>query len=398
MRHVIIGNGVAGTTAAMQIRKSDPGASIRIITDEPFSFYSRIRLPEFLAGETDETGLIIRKPEWYETNRIALSLSTSVTAVDPDARIITTSAGEKVPYDRLLLSTGATCFVPPLPGAALKGVFTLRTLTDAISIRNVTKGGKMTVVLIGGGVLGLEAGYGLMRAGCGITVIELLPRLLPKQMDPEGALLLQRRLESMGFVFHIGTAPTAISGGARVEAVVLADNRRIDCGAVIISAGIRMNLTLPKKLGMTIDRGLVVNDRMETGLADVYAAGDLIQHNAHCYGIWPAAQEQGEIAGINMAGGSAEYHGTTMSNSLTVAGIDIFSGGDIDAEGKKESIVVADRNKFIYKKLVFDQQVITGAILLGDIKDRRKIMKAIGEKTDISGIKPALTRWDLSAL
>jgi nitrite reductase (NADH) large subunit len=398
VRHLIIGNGVAGTTAAAQIRKSDAGAFIRIITEEPFPFYSRIRLPEVLAGETDEKGLFIRKPDWYETNRIELSLSTCATAVDPDAKTVTTASGEKISYDRLLLSTGATCFVPPIPGAGIEGVFTLRTLGDAVSIRDFAARLRKHVALIGGGVLGLEAAYGLMRAGCSITVIEVLPRLLPRQMDPEGATLLQRRLESMGFVFHIGTAPAAIAGSGHVETVMLADNRRIDCGAVIISAGIRMNLSLPKELGMTTDRGLLVNDRMETGIRDIYAAGDLIQHNGQCYGIWPAAEKQGEIAGINMAGGSAEYRGTTMSNSLTVAGIDIFSAGDIDAEGKKESAVAADKEKFTYKKLVFNQNVISGAILLGDTRDRRKITKAISEKTDISGIRPALIRGDLSAL
>ncbi len=398
MRHIIIGNGVAGTTAAEQIRRSDPDAFIRIITAEPFPFYSRIRLPAFLAGETDEKGLIIRSPEWYETNRIELSLSTPVTAVDPAARVITTSSNEKIPYDRLLVSTGAHCFVPPLPGADMEGVFSLRTLEDAISIRNYIAKSKKQVAVIGGGVLGIEAGFGLMRAGCHITVIEVLSRLLPKQMDPEGAALLQLHLASMGFVFHIGIAPAAIIGAERAEAVVLADNRRIECGAVIISAGIRMNLSLPKELGMTIDQGLVVNDRMETGVEDIYAAGDLIQHDGHCYGIWPAAEQQGEIAGINMAGGSAEYRGTTMSNTLTVAGVDIFSAGDIDAEGKRESVVVSDREKFIYRKLVMDQNVISGAILLGDIKDRRKIMKAIDEKTDISSIKSRLGRWDLSTL
>jgi nitrite reductase (NADH) large subunit len=382
----------------LHIRKTDPGAFIRIITDEPYPFYSRIRLPEFLAGETDGNGLVIRKPDWYETNRIELSLSTSVTAVDPHANVVITSAGEKISYDRLLLSTGATCFVPPIPGAGMQGVFTLRTLDDAISIRKHTATSNKQVALIGGGVLGIEAGYGLIRAGCRITVIELLPRLIPKQLDSAGAAMLQSRLESMGFVFHIGTAPAALMGNERVEAVRLADSRRIDCGAVIISAGIRMNLSLAKELVMAIDRGLVVNDRMETGIPGIYAAGDLIQHNGQCYGIWPAAEKQGQIAGINMAGGNADYHGTTMSNTLSVAGVDIFSAGDIDAEGKKESIVVTERERFIYKKLVFDQQVISGAILLGDIKDRRKIMKAIGEKTDISGIKTALSRWDLSAL
>ena len=397
-RHLIIGNGVAGTTAAAQIRKSDPHAAIRIITEEPFPFYSRIRLPEVLAGETDEKGLIIRKPDWYETNRIELTLSTRVTAVDAASKKVSTAAGEDIVYDRLLLSTGASCFVPPLPGAGLPGVFTLRTLSDAIAIRDFAAGSRRKIALIGGGVLGLEAGYGLMRAGSSITVIEVLPRLLPRQMDPEGAALLQRCLESMGFVFYIGTAPAEITGSGSVEAVILADNRRIDCGAVIVSAGIRMNLSLPKELGMTIDRGLVVNDKMETGVPGIYAAGDLVQHNGQCYGIWPAAEKQGETAGINMAGGSAEYHGTTMSNSLTVAGIDIFSAGDIDADAKKESVVSADPEKFVYRKLVFDKGVISGAILLGDVRDRRKIMKAISEKTDVRSMKAALSRWDLSLL
>ena len=398
MKHLIIGNGVAGTTAASNIRKTDPAADIQIITEEVYPFYSRIRLPELLSGKTDESGLVIRKPEWYENNRIQLSLGMKATAVDPARKEVTASNGAVFSYDRLLLATGACCFVPPIPGTDKKGVFTLRGLDDARAIKSYAENEGRNVLLIGGGVLGLEAGHGLLKAGCAVTVVEVFPRLLPKQMDGEGSLILQKRMESLGFTFHLDSRIREITGRDKAEGLLLEDGTLISCGMIIISAGIRFNLDLPAKLGMTIDRGLVVNDRMETGLPAIYAAGDLIQHNGLCYGIWPAAEKQGEVAGTNMAGGNAEYHGTIMSNSLTVAGTDIFSAGNIDVEGKKEAIISRDHDALVYRKLVADNNVIVGAILLGDARDRRRIMKAMESKTDIGSIRKQLQTWDLSPL
>lgn len=398
MNYLIIGNGVAGTTAAFEIRKTDPSASIHIVTEEPYPLYSRIRLPEFLAGSVDEQGLIIRKPSWYEENRIVLSLNTKVAAIDPTAREVRTLAGEPLSYDRLLVATGANCFVPPVTGSDKTGVFTLRGLEDAQQIREYAKKSKGNVLLIGGGVLGLEAGYGLMRSGCRITVVEFFPRLLPRQLDEQGAKILQQKMESMGFTFHLDAKSKEISGRDAAEVLILADATRINCGMIIISAGIRHNLELLENLGATIDKGIVVNDRMETGITDIYAAGDLVQHRGICYGIWPAAEKQGQTAGINMAGGTAEYHGTVISNTLKVAGIDVFSAGDIDADRKKESIFTADKENFVYKKVVFEDNRIVGAILLGDIKDRRKIMKAIENRIDISPIKQEIGAWDFSSI
>ena len=167
---------------------------------------------------------------------------------------------------------------------------------------------------------------------------------------------------------------------------------------IIISAGIRHNLALLENHGATIDKGIVVNDRMETGIPDIYAAGDVILHRGTSYGIWAAAEQQGRAAGSNMAGGNAQYNGTLMANTLKVAGIEIFSAGDIDAEENKESIFTADKEHFVYKKLVLDQNRITGAILLGDMKDRLRVMKAIENKIDISPIKKELEAWDFSSL
>lgn len=398
MNHLIIGNGVAGTTAAFEIRKADPSASIHIITEESYPFYSRIRLPEFLAGGVDEQGLLIRKPFWYEENRIDLSLKTEVTTIDTERKEIRTSEDEALPYDRLLVATGAKCFVPPIAGADKKGVFTLRGLEDAQHIREYARNSEGNVLLIGGGVLGLEAGHGLMKAGCRITVVEFFPRLLPKQLDERGAKILQQKMESMGFAFHLGAKSKEISGRERVEALVLEDTSHINCDLIIISAGIRHNLELFKELGATVDKGVVVNDRMETGIPDIYAAGDLVQHRGISYGIWSAAEQQGQTAGINMAGGKAEYNGTVISNTLKVAGIDVFSAGDTDADEKRESITTADKESYIYKKLVFDNNRIVGAILLGDIKDRRKIMKAIESRIDIGPIKQEIRAWDFSSV
>lgn len=398
MRYVIIGNGVAGTTAAAEIRKRDGQGSITIITEEPHPFYSRIRLWEFLCNDVDEQGLVIRKEAWYRENRIDLLLGTRVTAVDPATKKITTEPGTQLDYDLLLLATGGRSFIPPIPGAEKKGVFTLKTIEDARAIREFEKNSGHRVLLIGGGVLGLEAGNALRKTGCSITVVEIFPRLLPRQMDPAGAGVLQAQMEEMGFQFYLGVKSKEIVGKDAVEGLILEDGRRIDADLIIISAGIRPNLDLPRKIGIETDKGVLVNDRMETSLPGIYAAGDAAQHKGSCYGIWPAAQEQGGIAGINMTGGNVRYEGTTMSNLLKVVGIDLFAAGDIDAEGKKESFVFQDREKYVYKKLVIENNVIIGTILLGDIRDRKKIVTAMENRKNVGNIRKELEKWNLERL
>lgn len=392
MKYLIIGNGVAGTTAAGAIRKNDPEGEITVITDEAYPFYSRIRLMEFLSGDVDEQGLLIRKPQWYEDTRMTLVLNETVTGVDPAKKELQTSSSSVYHYDRLLLATGGVSFIPPIPGADRKGVFSLRTMDDARAIREYARSSGDEVILVGGGVLGLEAGNGLRKTGKRITVVEFFPRLLPRQMDPEGAAILQAQMEQMGFRFFLGARSKEIVGKETAEGLVLEDGTRIDGRLIIISAGVRPNIELAKKIGIACEKGVLVNDRMETGVADVYAAGDLVQHRDICYGIWPAAERQGEVAGTVMAGGDAVYSGTTPSNTLKVAGIDLVAAGDIDAEGEKESIVVKDRERFLYRKLVLQDNCIEGAILYGDISARRKILTAIEKKTDISHIRTDLEK------
>ncbi|MBI4838889.1 MAG: NAD(P)/FAD-dependent oxidoreductase [Nitrospirae bacterium] len=397
MNYIIIGSGVAGITAAANIRKIDRNGSITVITDEAYPFYSRIRLIDFLAGGAGEKTLMLKKDEWYIKNRIKLILNSQAADIDNQKKEVLTASGGRLKYDRLLIATGGSSFLPPVPGSDNKGVFTLRTLKDAVSIKDYAKNAKHTL-LIGGGVLGLEAGNALRKTGNSITVVESSSRLLPRQLDSEGAEIFRAQMEKMGFTFYLGAKSKEILGENKAEVLMLEDGRRIECGMIIISAGIRPNAALAQKLGLKIEKGLIVNDRLQTESSDIYAAGDLIQHRGVFYGIWPAAEKQGETAGINMAGGDAVYTGTVMSNTLKIAGIDLVSAGDIDADCQGESVTAKDSKNFIYKKLVLKDNRIIGAILYGDVRDRAKILKAITDKADISGIRTALMQWDLAAL
>ncbi|VAX34283.1 Nitrite reductase [NAD(P)H] large subunit [hydrothermal vent metagenome] len=398
MKYVIAGNGVAGTTAAAFIRKIDNDGMITVIGDEAYPFYSRIRLIDFLSGDVDEKSIILKKDTWYEENKINLILNRAVTDIDVAKKELTLSPDKKLKYDKLLMATGGIPFVPAITGADKKGVFTLRTLKDAIAIREYAGMGNKRLLIIGGGVLGLEAGNALRKSGISVAVVEFFPRLLPRQMDPDGADILRTQMEKMGFTFYLGTKTKEIFGADKVEGVLLEDGRRVDCDMIIISAGIRPNAALAQKAGLKIEKGLIVNDRMETELPDIYAAGDLVQHSGVFYGIWPAAEKQGEVAGINMAEGNSVYEGTTISNFLKIAGVGLVAAGNIDAEGKHESIVIKDPGKFIYKKLVIKENTIIGAILYGDIKDMSSILKAIKNRTNISAIRNELENWKLEGL
>lgn len=404
MRYVIIGNGVAGTTAAANIRKVDKEGEISILTDEQYPFYSRIRLMDYLAGEVDENGLIIHSQSWYDSNGISLFLKTPVQEVDRNNKEVVTAAGryesqprQRLKYEKLLIATGGVSFVPLIPGSDKKGVFTLRTLKDAIEISNYAKSAEK-VLLIGGGVLGLEAGNSLRKTGHPVAVVEFSSRLLPRQMDYEGAEMLKTQMEEMGFTFYLGAKSKEILGSDKAEGLLLEDGRKIDCDLIIISAGVRPNAGLVERLGIKLGKGLPVNDRLETEISDIYAAGDIIEHRGMFYGIWPASEKQGEIAGINMAGGNARYNGTVSSNVLKIANIDLVAAGDIDAEGKCECIIQKDRDRHVYRKLVIKEDVIAGCILYGSTADRRKVLKAIDEKRNISAIKKELERWNLDVL
>ena len=385
--YIIVGNGAAGTTAAEHIRKIDPKGNIIVFTDEDLPFYWRIRLNEYLAGDMNKESLIVKQPKWYDQQQIKLKLSTRIVGGDTQRRNVITDTEERFQYDALLIAAGSHSFIPPIKGSDKRGVFTLRNIRDVHQVLQWADGSS-EVVLIGGGLLGLEAGNALRKRGKKVSVVEFFPRLLPRQLDSEGARRLQGIMEEMGFSFRLGAKTEAITGDDSVTGVQLEDGEALSSEMVIISAGVRSNLELARPLGLDSDKGIQVDKHMKTNQSEIYAAGDAAEFQGITYGIWPAAMEQGRVAGTNMAGKESEYQGTTMSNVLKVVGIDLASAGDIDNENKMRSHSV--QREGVYKKIVIKDKYITGCIMLGETKSFHKVTQAMSGKKDISQMRDLL--------
>ena len=385
-RYFIIGNGVAGARAAVKIREADQKGEIRIFTEEAYPFYYRVRFPEYVAGEVTIQNLTIHTKEWYQSKGILIHLEEGITEVNAPKKEVTSQKGKTYAYDFLLMATGGNAFVPPIKGTEKKGVFTLRTMKDAIGMKEFS-GGVKQAILVGGGLVGLETGGALLRRGIKVAVIEHNPRILPRQMDPDGAKILQGKMESMGFSFFLSSQSEEMIGKETVEGLRLKDGRTVEGQMVIISAGVKPNIKLAQTMGLETKNGILVNDRLETKIEGIFAAGDVAEHRGRVYGIWPAAQRQGETAGVNMSGGNVLYEGTVVSNTLKVVGIDLTASGDIDAEGKLESAVKSDREKSIYRKVTFKEDKIVGCILLGNIKGNSEILNAIEKQVNVKALK-----------
>jgi nitrite reductase (NADH) large subunit len=392
-RYVIVGCGAAGNAAAETIRKIDPEAEIRMFTKERHPYYYRPALPEYLAGEKTVKGFTLHDSAWYEKNRIELYLGTEVRAIDAGNRLVTAGDGRTFPYDRLLIATGGNASRPRVKGADEAGVFTLRTLENADAILKLAETAK-TAALIGGGLLGLEAANGLRKRGLKVTVVERNPRMLPRQMDPEGARLLQQKLQEMGFAFLLSERTREIKPSEGKLAVLFESGNVLETDMVLFSAGVEPELTLATQAGLDVGRAVKVDDRLQTSLEDIFAAGDAVEHRDRYYGSWTAAMAQGRVAGANMAGRGTLYGGTLQANRLKVAGIDLISIGDIDAEGEDECIVKENEGQCIYRKFVIENNAIAGAILLGDLRGEKEIQAAIEGHKDISSIRKDLEEED----
>jgi nitrite reductase (NADH) large subunit len=420
-RYVIVGNGVAGVTAAQSITRADPAAEVHIFGEEPYPYYQRPRLWEFLAGEIEQETLYFRPPEWYAAKGIQIHLGARVIALNPTEHRLTLADGGSIQYDRLLLATGARSFVPPFAGADKNGVFTLRTLDDAQAMRAYAcgepsgyvqdrrrrnAGNPCSVVVIGGGLLGLETARALLALGLrcehlsgrlDVSVIEVAPHLLPRQLDAEGAQVLQTRLEAMGLSFLADATTEAILGDEAVRSVRLKDGRVVDGGLVLISTGIRSRVELAREAGLEVNRGLIVDEQLRTSAADVYAAGDVTEFEGVVYGIIPAATEQAQVAAANMvADDSATYSGTLPATTLKIVGIDLTCLGDATATGN-EFVVLrqVDPAAGVYRRLTLRDGKIVGAILLGVTQDVQPLKQLIATERDVSAYSDRLLDEDL---
>ncbi|HHT9159894.1 MAG TPA: NAD(P)/FAD-dependent oxidoreductase [Candidatus Brocadiaceae bacterium] len=395
MDYIIIGNGVAGTEAAKAIRQRDPSAEIKIFTQDHYPFYSRPRLPELLAREVGVEEIFVHNCEWYHKNKIQLYLNCTVKNIDTKNQKITLVDKSNFTYNKLLLALGSSGVLPPIEGInTIEGIFTLRSVEDVLTITKRAALSK-TVTLIGGGLLGLEAGNGLGKLGLSVTVVEFFDRLLPRQLDGEGSVILQKQMEDIGLKFFLGAQSKSIKNSGNTKILELKDGRVIESNFILVSAGIKPNIILAQETGISVNKGILANDRMETNITHIYAAGDVAEHKGRIYGIWPAAQRQGVIAGSNMAGGNEMYMGTVPSTSLKVAGIHLTSMGDILTEDKTvEQVKVKNSSKNTYKKLFIKDGKLVGAIFLGDTKNAYEMGQLMEKKVDVSKYKEKILETD----
>jgi len=376
MKHLIIGNGVAGCEAALAIRENDSDGDITIISESENLFYYRPKLIDYLAGEVTLDKFTIHNWEFYEKRNIENVLGTKVAKIIPDENTVISENGKKYGYDKLLIATGADCLIPPIEGINNTGVFDFRGVRDADSINKYCED-VTDVVVIGGGLLGLETAYSLKKLGKKVTVMEVFDRLLPKQLDNEGAGLLKRLLEEKGLMFVVPANVLAIEGKNDVEKVVLKSGQQISAGAVVVCTGIRGRVELAKEASVEVGKGIVVNDHMQTSTENIYCAGDPAEHNGRLYGLWPPAKEQGKIAGLNMAGVPTPYRGTVSSSALRITGIEVYSAGNFDS-GNAE--VLISKNQNVYRKFVLRDNQPVGAIVVGDSEAVKAAASVFEEK------------------
>jgi nitrite reductase (NADH) large subunit len=395
MRVVIVGSGVAGVTAARTIRESDPEAKISVYTDENCLYYPRPRLYDVLSGEAKPREIYAFPEQWYEKNGIKVDLNKKVAGIETARKELLLEDNSRVNYDKLLLANGAHSFVPSIKGVDKTGVFTLRSMKDALTIKEYAEKTRK-VIIIGGGLLGLEFAASLRKLGQQVEVVEIFPRLLPKQLDQDGATVLKDQIETIDINIDLGVKTVEILGKETVSGISLDNGKELSGNLVLISAGVRSNTDLAVKAGIKVDKGVVVDEYLQTSVNDVYAAGDVAEFDGLVFGIIPAALEQAKIAALNMLETENHvYDGTVPSNTLKIVGIDLTSMGLVNPEGPNyEEVKKIDNEKCVYKKIVLEQGKIVGAVILGDRKGVTSIKKLMDQEIDVTKYKHSLLEDD----
>ncbi|KON31917.1 hypothetical protein AC477_03640 [miscellaneous Crenarchaeota group-1 archaeon SG8-32-1] len=388
MNIIIVGNGVAGITAARIIKEKDPKSNVSVYTEENYHYYPRPRLYDILSGKAEPHDIYTFSDEWYTKKGIKVHLKKRALRIETEKKELLLEDNSKIHFDKLLLANGASSFIPPIKGSEKKGTFTLRSIKDALIIKEYTRKTKKSIV-IGGGLLGLEFASSLRKLGQQVTVVEIFSRLLPRQLDQDGSKLLNDRISSQGINIFLGAKTAEIIGGHNVSGVLLDSGQEISGDLVLISAGVRPNIELASKSGIKVNRGVLVDQHLQTSADDVYAAGDVAEFEGKLYGIIPAAFDQANIAAVNMLEKEQKiYNSTIPTSTLKVVGIDLTSMGIVNPEGKKyEEIKRIDARNSIYKKIVLENGKIVGAILLGDRKGVTSIAKLMAQETDIAKYK-----------
>jgi nitrite reductase (NADH) large subunit len=384
---VIVGNGMAAARLVDELTKAAQGRyAIAVIGDEPRLAYNRVLLSSVLAGETASHDIELRPASWWRDRGVTLKYGCIATEIDVGRRELKIANEESVGFSRLVLATGSVPLRLNLPGAELAGVHTFRDSRD-VDLLLTLAARKKRVVVVGGGLLGLEAAYGLAKAGAPVTLLHLMDRLMERQLDAPAAELLKTLVERKGIKILLNANTGRLCGETQVEGVELTDGRRIDADAVIFAAGIRPNIALAKDARIPVNRGIVVDDVMQTGAPDIFALGECAEHRGICYGLVEPAYEQARVLAQHLAGRAASYDGSIVATNLKVSGVSVFSAGDFAGAAGSEAIVLNDARSGTYKKLVISDGRLTGAVLVGDVGDALWYLELIRTQEPIAGIR-----------
>jgi nitrite reductase (NADH) large subunit len=388
---IVIGNGMAaGRVLEELFERSLDAYDVTVFGAEPRVNYNRIMLSPVLAGEKTYEEIVIHNDAWYAQRGVALRKGENVVAIDRAAKTIATASGFVETYDKLLIATGSTPIAIPVHGVTLPGVVTFRDLDDVEAMLRAAEAGGRAVV-IGGGLLGLEAAAGLKAKGMEVTVLHLMPTLMERQLDPSAGYLLKKAIEKRGIEVLTEANTKAILGETHVTGVRLEDGREIEASLVVMAVGIRANAKLAKEAGLAIARGLTVDDHMRTSDPDVYAVGECVEHRGLCYGLVAPLFEMAKVVAAQLSGdSSAAYTGSVTSTKLKVSGIDLFSAGDFSEGDDSDEIVLRDPSRGVYKRIVLKGDRVKGAVLYGETDDGPWLFDLLKKETDISAMRDTL--------
>lgn len=376
VKYVIIGNGIAGLSAAKEIRKKDNEGSILMISREAYLTYYRPRLTEGLCEEIKSQDILVNKNDWYEKNNIQVMLNSYVERIDVKNNEIVLSKGEHIGYEKLLIATGSNPFVPPIKGKIKQDIVALRTLDDLYYYKDCLKNWQ-NVTVVGGGLLGLEAAWSIKKLGKNVNIVEFAPYLLSKQLDEEISRKLEKKFNDVGFNIYLSSTVEEIFEDGTI---ILNGGRKIKTDGIIYSIGVRPNLDIVKEAGINYNRGVIVDKYLRTNVDNIYAAGDVMELNGVVMGLWSLASEQGKVAGENMTGETVEYIWPKPYTMLKLGDIQVFSIGDITGYDK---IYEVKKDDNIHHKFFTKDGKLIGGILFGDTKDMGKLKKAVFDGEDI---------------
>lgn len=387
---VIIGNGMAATRLVDELTTLAPGRyAIAVVGDEPSLAYNRVLLSSLLAREIEPEAVELRAAQWWRNRGVTLVYGRRANEVDTKAKVVRLRGGSKLSYGKLVLATGSEAVRLPLPGADLPGVVTFRDKSDVECILTRARPGARAVV-IGGGLLGLEAAYGLMKAGAHVSVVHLMDRLMERQLDHHAADLLKAALEERGIQVVLNAESEAIQGRRKVAGLRLKDGRNIPADLVVMAVGIKPNTRLARGADLAVNRGVVVGDDLMTSDPDIYAIGECAEHRGICYGLVEPAYEQARVLAKTLAGRTASYEGSLLSTNLKVSGVNVFSAGDFLGAAGSEPIVLTDPGRQSYRKLIVSDDKLTGAVLVGDTADALWYLDLIRTGRPVAGLREGL--------